>query len=529
METSSSIHSDQPLLTMTPLEVDVHEHGAARDGLLRAALGQNKPATSPFSNSTIDFPSVFEEANEMILASIIVYGVVDLRAVARKGLFLTDGVDNLLTLPISAADIVRLVSQNRTVIQDEIGEESTELYLGAFDSFVEDDTFELDYNTETGETSLASFDVVDVGDEFSDRELVYGICVHSARKRITVAFRGATTRKDWQVSADPFLTSRDNPVTATASAAGENDPLSPIQCNASCSPTMCNAVMAGNSEEEQIEELDDSQRRSSPTAGGRYPRRISIHRGFYNYLFHRSGTDGTNKYETIMNKVLLLQKQYPGYSVYVSGHSLGGGLAILFAFYAAASGQLGDDPVTCIPIASPMVGNLSFEQAFKTLERQGRVRCLRITNHFDIFTQLPDRATLLYAVFCWGFHLFYLMGATFLFFLCCQNNVYRHVGMDLHLYGSGRYKIKHTRGSANNYCWRVCQDLKRHWKQTLQRIMTVPFVWCCDCFCCKEDFNRNHTIQEHRARLNALSSTELRGLYLNDLYGEKRFDLVTPV
>lgn len=401
------------------------------------------------------------------MASIIVYGVVDLRKLARKGKLSGNGVENLLSLPISAADIVRLVSSNRTEICSEIGHDSTELYLDAFDSFVEEDTFELAYNTETGETSLASFDVVDVGDEFTDRELVYGICVHGARKRITVAFRGCTSRKDWQVSADPFLSSRENPVGAS-------------------------------------------------------PKRIKTHHGFYNYLFRRS-QDGTNKYEAIMKQIQSLKKQYPGYMLYVTGHSLGGALATVFAF-GAASDSLDDTPVTCIPIASPMVGNLSFEQAFKTLETQGRIRCLRISNHFDIFTQLPDRGSLLYAAF-WLSPV-YLLGSTVLFFICCQNNVYRHVGMDLHMYSSGKYKVKHARGSADNYCWRVYQDWKRHWKQTLQRIMSVPFACLCDCFCCKEDFNRNHTIQEHRIRLSALSS-DLENCYLNDFYDEKRFEPVS--
>lgn len=419
----------------------------------------------------------------MTLASIMVYGVVDLRFLARKNL-LKGGdpiaVEELLTLPICSTDIVRLVAQNRKTIQQEIGEDWTELYLDAFDSIQEEDCFEMEYNVETGEASLANFKVVQVGDENSSTELAYGICVHGARKQITVAFRGCTTRKDWKVSADYSLSVHPNPV--------------------------CDDVGLG---------VDDE-------AYNAYnPANISIHHGFYDYLF-RPSSDGTIKYEEITRNLRRLLQRYPGYRLYMTGHSLGGALATVFAFYAASSEVFGT--VTCITLASPMVGNLSFEQAFKSLERRSCIRCLRITNHFDIFTQLPDRGLMLYAVFFWSFHLVPLLGASFLFFLCFQNNVYRHVGMDLHLYRRGYYKIKHARGSVDmSWCRRVWQDWKKYWKQTFQRLLTVPFS-CFGDFCyCKHNFKRNHGIPEHRARLNELSK-DLDTVYLNDLYEEMIFE-----
>jgi pimeloyl-ACP methyl ester carboxylesterase len=374
------------------------------------------------------------------------------------------------------------VAQNRTTIQHEIGEDWTELYLDAFDSIQEEDCFEIEYNVETGETSLLAnnFQVVHVGDENSSTELVYGICVHGARKQMTVAFRGCTSKKDWQVSADYSLSLHPNPVSAGVGVDDEAE-----------------AYNAYN------------------------PTNISIHHGFYNYLFPPSkNNEGMIKYEEITSKLRQLLQQHPGYRVYVTGHSLGGALATVFAFYAASSEVFGT--VTCITVGSPMVGNLSFEQAFKSLERRACIRCLRITNHFDIFTQLPDRGAMLYAVFFWSFHLVPLLGASCLFFLCFQNNVYRHVGMDLHLYRlRGYYKIKHARGSAESCCRRVWQDWRKYWKQTFQRLLTVPFS-CFGDFCyCKHNFKRNHGIPEHRARLKELS-TELGTVYLNDLYDEMR-------
>ena len=428
----------------------------------------------------------------MILASIILYGVVDLRRLAKMGLLDGYGVQLLEELPISASDVVKLVVQNKQVICNQIGQDSTNLYLKAFDSLIEEDTFELDYNDKTGQTLLAnSFNVVHVGDEHSETELVYGICVCASKKQITVAFRGCTTQKDWRISANPFLSSHDNPDVVRLSA----------------NPTFDSAVCA-----QQISCCSPSTE----------PQQISIHQGFYKYLFQPAQDNDINKYDAIMKNLQLLLQQYPGYQIYVTGHSLGGALATVFSFYAAASGIF-HTPVTCIPIASPMVGNLAFEKVFKSLERQGRLRCLRITNHFDIFTQLPDRGALLYAACYYTFSLAYLLGATFLFYMSCQNHVYRHVGMDLHLYENGTYKVKHARGSSSNYCWRVLHDWKQHWKRAVQRAMTVPFSCCCDCCCLKQDFNANHGIQEHWKRLHGLNE-ELNQLYLNGLYEERRFD-----
>jgi hypothetical protein len=429
-----------------------------------------------------DFPSVFEECNSMILASIIVYGVVDLRRLAKMGVLKGCGIQELEELPISAAAIVRLVAQNRETLFDQIGEGSTELYLEAFDSLVEQDAVELDYNVETGETFLASFDVVQVGDEHSESELVHDISVNTSQKQITVAFRGCTTHADWRTSANPFLSSHSNPVM-------------PEHCDDGGEEVNYNCCLSDE------------------------PKKVSVHDGFYNYLFRPAQHDqGTNKYDTILKSLVSLQKQYPGYHIYITGHSLGGALSTVFSFFAAASGIF-RDPITCIPIASPMVGNLSFEEAFKSLERQGRLRCLRITNHVDIFTQLPDRGALLYASYYWGLPI--VITSTAFFFLCCQNRVYRHVGMDLHLYGTS-FKIKHAQGSFSTYCWRVMHDWKQHWKRMVQRIMTVPFACCCEKCCFKQDFNRNHGIQEHWKRLHVLSN-ELNHLYLNELYEEKRF------
>jgi hypothetical protein len=423
------------------------------------------------------WPNLFDETYEMLLASIMVYGVMDLRTLARTGLLRnTSHTQSLLELPIPASDIVRLVSQNRDALYDEIGQDATELYLSAFDSLVDppDTSFEVELHPLSGETSilLNSVEIVVVDDEDSNTELVYGICVNTVKKQITLIFRGCTTTMDWRVSADSTLTEQTI----------------------------------------KLAERDVD---------------ISIHRGFYDYLF-RAGIPRRNKFQQICDHLQILLERYPGYRVYCTGHSLGAALATVFSFHFSASLSLltpapmtiapPSGPITCITFASPMVGNLSFEQAFTELERRGLLRALRVTNHYDIFTQLPDRGAYFYAFICcggplWVFH--YIIWSS-LFFICCQNRVYRHVGMDLHLYTRSRYKMKHTRGSSSNFLIRLAQDWKRLWKQNVQRLITVPFVFFCTFCVCKENFRINHGCQEHLKRLQSISN-ELSTLYIDDL------------
>ena len=227
-----------------------------------------------------------------------------------------------------------------------------------------------------------------------------------------------------------------------------------------------------------------------------------------------------------------------------------------------------------------MVGNLQFQQVFETLEDMGVLRCIRVTNYFDIFTQLPDRGSyFLYSfMIYWGcaigpFFILYYIVWSFLFLLFCQHRVYRHVGMDLHLYnvkdiinkvntaedddgdddteiqgrggigdvGNGNavddmkqnlhnfFKIKRSDhfSSRNLFAKRLLSDWKRLWKQTIQRMVAIPCSFTCKCcdyfdvFNWKQDFNINHGAKEHLRRLSIMKE-ELSTLYLNDLYTQRR-------
>lgn len=85
------------------------------------------------------------------------------------------------------------------------------------------------------------------------------------------------------------------------------------------------------------------------------------------YLFSRSYNlgKGTNKFDEIMNIVLPLIEKYSNFRLYVTGHSLGGALATIFAFKVAASNLAVQKPITCVSVASPKVGGNCFRKAFQ--------------------------------------------------------------------------------------------------------------------------------------------------------------------
>lgn len=123
---------------------------------------------------------------------------------------------------------------------------------------------------------------------------------------------------------------------------------------------------------------------------------IKIHRGFYGYLFRDTkDRNMKSKYDQIcaLLKELYTYKgkgrDYSDYTLYVTGHSLGGALSQLFAFMIAASDAAKsflppNKPVIAVTYASPEVGNKGYEKHFNVLEKQDRLRHLRVSNQGDL-------------------------------------------------------------------------------------------------------------------------------------------------
>jgi len=139
---------------------------------------------------------------------------------------------------------------------------------------------------------------------------------------------------------------------------------------------------------------------------------IKIHQGFLGYLFANRGTeseldhneDNDSMYTNIQLNIkrLVKQKGTINNQLYVTGHSLGGSLATIAAFFLASDKTINNNSVDwkgvkCISWASPQVGNVSFRKAFEVLmakeqyqsetakpSQEGRLFSnIRITNNRD--------------------------------------------------------------------------------------------------------------------------------------------------
>jgi len=250
--------------------------------------------------------------------------------------------DTHMKYPVTAVAILKFIKLNRRFLKDEEGtltfdkdgdahlEEGGDKVLNISRRLMQvDDEFDAD--------------IVDFDDEFVEEgmksELVYSIIANRSEKRITVVFRGSVSLKDWITDANM---SKVNPEEVKA--------------------------FAGES--------------------------VFMHEGFCEYLLgHTSCDKGMSKYEQIVSilKQLYAYKKngrdYSGYDLYITGHSLGGALSQVLAFILAGNLETLGLPIKkvhAITYASPMCGEINYKKAFAALEKEGKLRHIRVSNKGDV-------------------------------------------------------------------------------------------------------------------------------------------------
>lgn len=118
-----------------------------------------------------------------------------------------------------------------------------------------------------------------------------------------------------------------------------------------------------------------------------------VHNGFRNYLQGKTdqlNEDGplVSKFEVITNQMEEIMKQdCKGFDIYVTGHSLGGSLATYYGFKLAEKEIF--PMVNVVSYASPYVGTESFQDAFRGLERENKLRHIRVSNDNDCIPANP--------------------------------------------------------------------------------------------------------------------------------------------
>jgi pimeloyl-ACP methyl ester carboxylesterase len=125
-----------------------------------------------------------------------------------------------------------------------------------------------------------------------------------------------------------------------------------------------------------------------------YPDRedtIEIHTGFSEYLLRRRMDNGKTKFDEIVQCVHEIANELGGScQLHVTGHSLGGALATIFALYASAVPACAskERPVKLFTFASPYTGGTSFAKAFQQQEQAGLLLHARFHHEYDVVPRM---------------------------------------------------------------------------------------------------------------------------------------------
>ena len=186
----------------------------------------------------------------------------------------------------------------------------------------------------------SSAELVWLHDWHPQKECTYAISIDHDEKTVFVIFRGATTYSDWEHSLYWSAAKVDNPV--------EQD--YPGKCN-----------------------------------------QIKLHGGYYRYLFRRRKDTGSTKYHEIAAKVDAYGSTLgDDYRLVVTGHSLGGALTNIFAFYASFEERFTKGaPVRAVTFGCPKMAAYQFVDAIRYQEDAGKLQIARLHNEKDAITHLP--------------------------------------------------------------------------------------------------------------------------------------------
>lgn len=276
--------------------------------------------------------------------------------------------------------------------------------------------------------------------EKSRDEVVYSVAVNHQRKRVTVCFEGSTNLLDYMLSRPSLMKSQENPV-----------------------------------------------KKFNPGATDY----VNIHQVLHSFLFDCSANSARgptgkilSKYhETLYNHIVPVFRKYPSYKLYFTGHGFGGALATVYGMFAASEPHtLIPAPVTVVSFGSPYIGDIRFRAAHQCLERMGRLRNVRISNHQDMVTITPQITPL-------------------------ATQWFKHVGVNLRLY-AGLYPldISYPR-MGSGLIWESIDECSRGWDQSV----VTNFPWN------TRSALGHHHLDVYKNRLKQ-NEGELRTISLNDIY-----------
>lgn len=244
--------------------------------------------------------------------------------------------------PVSAVAIKEFLDKNKKFFKQEPNNYKPEFLQ---DGTNEDNIWLADIVKDLGESFDA--DIVEFDDKFANEfflktELVYSVVVNRSSKQIILVFRGTQNPKD--VLQD-FNFAQHTPSI--------------------------------------VKEITD--------------RKAKIHKGFSDYLLSKTKVKKATQFDQIISVLKEVYaykapgRDYSNYELVITGHSLGGSLAQLLSFILAGlkEAEFIPKPVKAVTYASPVVGNKHFFSAYQDLEKENKVRHIRVSNNSDVIPGTP--------------------------------------------------------------------------------------------------------------------------------------------
>lgn len=228
--------------------------------------------------------------------------------------------------------------------------------------------------------------------------------------------------------------------------------------------------------------------RTSPLIKDKMPdnlkEQVMVHEGFFKYLYDNPSMEGDQRGHQIYEDIQVALKDEEGYSIHVTGHSLGGALATLYSHALAGLPEEFNipKPVTCISIAAPYSGTSEFKLATEHLERDGYLRSIRVNLPEDpIPKALPCTAW-------WPFHWM------------------QHTGINLCLYN---HSVLFEHSSRANF------------KTAIRNSILHPRLFS-NIFDGRNFFVFHHFFSSHTDRLG-VNYKDLKDVTIDDLYKDPKF------
>lgn len=307
--------------------------------------------------------SLFNEAVEATLMSASIFGLANLRSLARKNppVLSKEDAEEILKLPIDGVRF-RELSKKHFALWQKFKDKD---FIGNTDAY------------RTKQQIKENIVIEYMEDEKANKECVHYIGYSDRRKTITCIFRGSVTLEDWSQDArvvmarmpNPLGPSEELPETVGVHLGFKNYWLGTKRMLESLVPKAVTenlGSLLGKSTE-------DAKENEPPT-----------------------------RMEIVLDQLREMKRRFPTYSILVQGHSLGGALALVATLSIGSDPVLSEIPpdappewvpVTCITVGNPKPGDGDFCRAMEHLERTKKLRCCVIHNTYDVVPMLVTNLT----------------------------------------------------------------------------------------------------------------------------------------